>query len=87
MLRPFLDDRRLKRRDQEIVRAIVLEHVAKILDEDASMDDELRGLLEELFGGDLTAFEEEAMPEARSGMAAIFRLSASTSTCPVFTPA
>jgi hypothetical protein len=71
-LRPFLADGRLEERDRQLLRLLMVEHVARILGTTDAMDDELRGLLEELHGGPLTALEEDARQEARAEIETMF---------------
>jgi hypothetical protein len=71
-LRPFLSDRRLKARDQEVLRTILTEQLKEILDGADAVDDELRALFEELHIGDLAQVEEDALQEARASIEAQF---------------
>jgi hypothetical protein len=71
-LRPFLDDRRLKRSDTQELRTMLVEHLDDVLGGDAEMDDDLRALFEELHGASMAELEEEEMDDARVAMEGLF---------------
>jgi hypothetical protein len=69
---PFLDDRRLKPGDRNVVRAILLEQLDDVLAHVEVPDPDLRTLFERLHGIAYAQAVQEDIDEARSGMAAIF---------------
>ena len=72
-LRPFLDDRRLKRSDKQELRTMLVEQLDDVvLHGDAEMEDDLRALFEELHGATMAELEEEEMDDARVAMESIF---------------
>jgi len=71
-LRPFLDDRRLKRSDKQELRTMLAEQLGEVLRGHAELDDDLRALFEELQGASMAELEQEEMDEARAAMEDIF---------------
>jgi hypothetical protein len=71
-LRPFLDDRRLKRSEKQELRTMLAEHLDDALHGDAELDDDLRALFEELHGTSMAELEQEEMDDARAAMEDMF---------------
>lgn len=69
---PFLDDRRLTRRDRTVLRAIVAEQLDDILMHVDVPDPDLQRLFERLHGIAYAQAVQEDLDEVRSGMAAMF---------------
>jgi hypothetical protein len=71
-LQPFLNDRRLKRREQQELRTILAEQLDEILLGGATLDDDLRALFEQLHGASMAELEQEEMDDARAAMEGMF---------------
>jgi hypothetical protein len=72
-LRPFLEDRRVSRRDKGVLRTILSEQLGDVLaNDDSPLDDDLRTLFEELEGADLARVEQDEFDEMRTMVEAMF---------------
>lgn len=71
-LRPFHDDRRLRRRDREDLQTILAEQLDEVLRDGSELEADLRELFEELHGASMTELEQEEMEQAREVMEGMF---------------
>ena len=71
-LRPFLQDRRLKRGDRRVLGTILAEQLDEVLALDATPDEDIKQLFEQLHGVSLDKVTSEQIAEARSSMAEMF---------------
>jgi hypothetical protein len=72
-LRPFLDDRRVSRRDKGVLWTMLAEQLDDVVaKDDGPLDDDLRALFEELEGADLAQLEQDQFDDVRTMMEAMF---------------
>jgi hypothetical protein len=70
---PFLDDRRLKKGDTEVLRNVVAEQLDQVLAHaEVVDDDDLRAVFERVHGADLTAVEDAQVDDMRADLEAMF---------------
>ena len=69
---PFLDDRRLKKGDIGVLRAMLMDQLDEVLAHAEVVDDDLRALFERLHGVDMKEVEAAKLEDARAEIEAMF---------------
>jgi hypothetical protein len=71
-LAPYLDDKRLKQGDTQVLRRILVYQLDEVLAVTDAVDDDLKAIFERVHGSNMNAAEEAQLQEARADMEAMF---------------